>query len=280
MPDMPHVLSGLIQRIYVKKACPACGSNDAKVISYKGFHSFSICNDCALGYRYPAEGEMQMKAFYQSDYVQAGLTTDLPSDAELNSLLSTGFKGSPKDFTHAINFFKALGHDAGSTVLDFGANWGYTSYQFAAVGYKPTAYEISKPRAEFGKRLGLSIFSDLDTIIDTFDIVFTSHVLEHVPDPRDALEQQMKRTKLGGHVIGITPNGSTSRYKSNPRDYNSHWGKVHPVLLTEEFVRKIAGSRAYYIGSTTRFPSHLDWDGESQKVAEMLGPHLFFAIRC
>lgn len=280
MSKLLYIFSGAIQRLKFRKTCPCCGSEDAEVVTRKFFHSFSICRECGIGYRYPAEDETTMKNFYQKGYSQAGLTTDLPSDKELRALLKTGFKGSPKDFTHAIEFFKVLGINPGSDVLDFGANWGYTSYQFKQAGYRATSYEISQPRAEFGSKLGLKIESDLAAISKVFDVVFSSHVLEHVPDPAAALKAQMARTRPGGFVVGITPNGSRARLNTHPKEYNGHWGKVHPVLLTDEFVADIAKEHPYFIGSTIRFPSSLDWDRQGQTLADVTGAHLFFVIRC
>ena len=59
------------------------------------------------------------------------------------------------------------------------------SFQLRAVGYECVGYEISKPRAafaegQFGVRT-LSEASDLDRCVTEFDVIFASHVLEHLP---------------------------------------------------------------------------------------------------
>ena len=124
-----------------------------------------------------------------------------------------------------------------------------------------------------------TIIEEISEISRQFDIVFSSHVLEHTPNPKQAIQKQISLTKPGGYVIGITPNGSLHRLSKTPRNYNSHWGKVHPVLLTEKFIQYIAGSRPHYVASTDHFPANINWSGDCQKVADMTSAHLFFVIR-
>ena len=274
-----YACSGLTGRLK-SKICPACGSKEARSIARKVFHTFSQCSVCGLAFRYPVEDATQMLAFYQEDYEQSGLTTDLPDIAALNQLKENNFKGSSKDFSDAISFFGILGLASEARILDFGANWGYASYQFRQAGYQTDAFEVSQPRAAFGQRLGIDIKTRLEDVSGPFDACFSSHVLEHVPNPLDSLRTQMALTKTGGFVLGVTPNGSLHRLANEARGYNRNWGRVHPVLLTETFIAYVAGERPYYVGSGDRFPTALNWGMTSACIDDMRGSILYFVIAC
>jgi SAM-dependent methyltransferase len=232
-----------------------------------------------LLYRFPAETPQWMSEFYDVEYSQPGLTTGLPDDDLLNELLATGFKGSEKDFTYHSSILRALKVPANGRILDFGANWGYASWQFARAGFNVTSFDISKPRAAFGKKLGLTIHTDINEVGQGFDAVYSSHVLEHTPNPREVLLKQLSLVKPGGFVAGHTPNGSKSFRLKHYSAFHRIWGRVHPVLLSDAFVRRVAGSLPYIVTCDDRPEKLARWDGISQVKEPADEAGLFFAFR-
>jgi hypothetical protein len=220
-----------------------------------------------------------MSNFYETEYAEPGLTTDLPDDRCLNNLLNTGFKGSEKDFTIQLSILRALKVPPDGKILDFGANWGYASWQFARAGFNVTSFEISKHRAAFGKKLGLTIHTDIDKVGHGFDAVYSSHVLEHTTTPREVLLKQLSLVKPGGLVVAHTPNGSKGFRLKNRASFHRIWGQVHPVLLTDEFVEKFAGSLPCIVTSDDRPENVSTWDRTSQTKQPSCEGGLFFAIQ-
>jgi SAM-dependent methyltransferase len=220
-----------------------------------------------------------MQEFYDDDYVEPGLTTELPDDRTLDELIRTEFKGSAKDFSYHIRMMQALGVPTGATMLDYGANWGYASWQFQRAGFDVQSFEISRPRAAFGEKLGLRIATSLTDVRPPFDLIYSCHVLEHVPNPQETIESMLAMLKPGGLVVGQTPNGSPAFRDADRRHFQNIWGQVHPVLLTDGFVKRIAGSRPFLICSDDH-PDYLrTWDGQSQEHRDCSRDGLFFAIR-
>lgn len=262
-----YLASGLTNRVGGARKCPACSETAARVVDRKFFHTLNECQNCSLCYRYPVETPEQMERFYQSAYQQKGITTDLPTDAELANYKTTKFKNSGKDATRIICLLEKLGLTRGARVLDFGASWGYISWQLREAGYEVEAFEISRPRAEFARKLGLEIKTSLAEVPGLFDVVFSSHVLEHVPNPLESLRQMAERLKPGGVVVAFTPNGSPEAQKDDPRRYRSQWGFVHPVLLTAKFVHECGLFSRVICASSDEFTSNetqelcLDLDG-------------------
>ena len=192
------------------------------------------CRRCKLQFRLPKENKRDSYGFYQSEYIQ-GFTTTLPSNYELCHMVDTDFAGTEKDFTHYVDILNRL--EVGKDLLDFGCSWGYGTWQFTMAGYKADGYDISKERAEYGKRLGLQTYTRLQDIPKKYDVVFSAHVLEHVPNVFQTVRDMIDLTKPGGKVLIFTPNGSAEYRVSHPYNWHTAWGRVHPNFLDECFYK-------------------------------------------
>jgi hypothetical protein len=129
------MLSGLTGRAMQRPFCPACGNRHANIRDRKWFHTLLECQTCKLLYRFPTESPQDISDFYEFGYAEPGLTTGLPDEDQLSKLLENNFKDSEKDFTHHLSIFTVLNGPANARILDFGANWGYASWQFARAGF-------------------------------------------------------------------------------------------------------------------------------------------------
>lgn len=274
-----YLAAGLRQRWNQAARCPSCGTLSQQAIDRKYFHSLMDCAACGLRFRYPVESRDAMLAFYQDHYFEPGITTELPSPQDLQQLLLSGFRGSAKDFSYHIQILRSLGLQAGARILDFGANWGYATWQFRAAGYAAEGYEPSKPRAAYAQALGITIHTDWSAIEPGFDAVYSCHVLEHVPDPARAMRDQLALLKPGGLLIAHTPNGSEAYRRKHPAHLRKIWGKVHPTLLTDRFVAGIAGRQDYMVSSDDRPQSLQRWAEQAQLMDPCEGDGLFFVIR-
>lgn len=188
-------------------------------------------------------------AFYQEEYRQPGLTTEMPSEPGLRELMTSNFRGSQKDFSGVIEILRHLGVPPGAKVLDFGANWGYGVFQLRKAGYDAVGFEVSRKRAQFASRLGVCVRTDLEELERPFDAVYSSHVLEHVPNPTATLKLQLDLVRAGGFVIAHTPNGSDPWRRSNFATFHRHWGRVHPFLLSAEFIGRSFPDVACFVSS-------------------------------
>lgn len=246
-----YVLGGLWRSMRQNRICPSCGSGISQTVDQKGFHRLLRCGGCRLLYRWPYETQQELHDFYQRNYKQAGLTTDLPDLSTLNTLMSTRFKGSAKDFSRVINLLQTLSVKSGAKVLDFGANWGYGVWQFCQAGFDAVGYEISQSRAAYSTHLGVAVMSEWSEIKKQapYDVIFSSHVLEHTFDPAESLFRQRELLVPGGLLIAYTPNGSASFFQADPTAFHHLWGRVHPVMLDEVFVRNILKPLPIAIGA-------------------------------
>ena len=145
-------LAGSTLRYLSNKGCPSCGAHDVTIIDTKYFVTRLFkCKNCLLLFRHPKDSSEFNFKFYQKKYRQKGLTTDLPSAEELESLKANKFKGkSAALYTDIfLELFKQVKPEK-IKLVDYGCSWGYQSFQFLNSGFDCSSFEISRPRAQYG----------------------------------------------------------------------------------------------------------------------------------
>lgn len=219
--------------------CPNCRSQSRVVIDRKYFiTSLRRCPTCQLLHRIPRDSDGRGKAFYQVAYRQ-GFTTDMPNSRTLRLLLAKKFRGGPRDYRAYLELLASLGLKKMDSILEYGCSWGYGAWQLQDAGYKVEAFEISKLRCRYAReQLGIRAFDDPESVKGNYSAVFSAHVLEHVDELEVALARQWGWLKPGGLLVGVTPNGSKVFQQTHPKNYHNLWGKVHPQLLDEVYLRK------------------------------------------
>lgn len=231
-------------------SCPSCGFSDSAVVDRKYLvTALRRCKNCQLLFRAPTTTSAENASFYQKAYTQ-GFTTDIPSDEQLKTFLSKGFLGTERDYSTYIDIVRRANGKNGNKVFDFGCSWGYGSWQFGQNGFEVESFEISVPRAEFAKnRLDIKVHTSLSEVSGPFDVVFSSHVLEHVPSVQDSISFGFSILKPGGLFVAVTPNGSAAYRKKAPDAWHKLWGLVHPNFLDGDFYQSSFADNPYFLAS-------------------------------
>jgi SAM-dependent methyltransferase len=241
--NMPQLsfLGRVLLNYGTDKRCPYCNSQKTQLESRKYVVlQLRRCTDCGLRFRWPKQTLEFSENYYQRTYKQ-GLTTELPDKETLDRYISSGFIGSPGDHSSTINVLKGLLPKG--RVLDYGCSWGYATYQLKQAGYDAVGFEISKPRAEKGRRaLGVEIVDTLQKLdampSASFDGVYASHVLEHLPSLKEVFAFFARVLKPNGVAMVMVPNcGGTLARELGPR-----WGPMlnekHTLSLDADFFQK------------------------------------------
>ena len=249
--------------------CPSCGNPKNKVLERKFFiTTLRRCQNCYLMYRAPTLNEKESNKFYQKSYSQ-GFTSDFPSDEKLNELLKTNFETTDRSYKKYLDILGNLYDEKNLNLFDFGCSWGYGSYQLKKRGYDVKAFEVSNIRANFAKtKLNINVIDDLNTLEkDQFDIFFSAHVLEHLPNINKIISLALKILKRGGFFVAITPNGSMI-HKKNNKNWNKLWGHVHPNFLDEIFYENLFKDFEYYISSSPYHQNLIESNSNIKKIFE------------
>jgi len=233
MPRLEFLFQSMIKE---QKTCPHCKSLQCTTIARK-YRPIKIkkCSGCHLHFTSPVYKTYFSDNFYDRFYHAQGSTTRLPSDEELKEMKSNLFEGSDKYFGDRIEAIKTVCKK--HNLLEIGPSWGYFLYQLQNRGFKATGVEIADTRRQFGiDNLDLSMvasFAELGQ--ETFDVIYTSHVLEHFTDLSDIFLQINTHSKIGTILIIEVPNFD---YEQFGHTVLKTIGAIHPVGFHSEFFKR------------------------------------------
>lgn len=262
------------------RRCPSCGTPTSSVVDRKWLiTSLRRCAACRLLFRVPTFSPGDNARFYQERF-SSGSTTELPGDVVLRELLDSGFRNHPKNYGAYLRVLEALGAKPGGRLLDFGCSWGYGSWQLRAAGFRVEAYDISAPRAAYARdKLKIPVLPEPVFLPGSYDIFFSSHVIEHVPSVSGMISAGLRALRPGGLFIAFTPNPSLDRPRSDGADFHRMWGYVHPQLLGREFIEALPFPSLLALSSPYDLDCLRDWDGRRRVIRVLDGPEILLAIR-
>jgi SAM-dependent methyltransferase len=118
-------------------------------------------------------------------------------------------------------------------ILEFGCGGGYMLYALSA--RSKVGVDINPAARAQAARLGITTYGTLDEIKDrSFSKIITSHALEHVPNPYEALVQLKSFLKPDGKLLWLSPMDDW-RLKHNkrwrPNDADMHLYAWTPMLI-------------------------------------------------
>jgi SAM-dependent methyltransferase len=129
------------------------------------------------------------------------------------------------------------------SVLDIGCGNGGNLAALAAAGWSVSGHDLDPiAAANASKLLGVDVktgpLSELH-FDETFDVVMTSHVIEHVEDLRELMGTTMRLVRPGGRVLHYTPNGSCLQHQMLGRKWRGLEPPRHLVILGPESARRL-----------------------------------------
>jgi hypothetical protein len=271
-------LTWSIMNLGSSKNCPSCDSHHIQLIQRKYlFTSLRECSNCKLRFRIPLEKFRNSSKFYQENYNEPDGITTYIQDKELNGDLDFGYK--LLTFENQIIFYLLNKKPTELSILDFGSSWGYQSYQFKKIGYLTSSFEISLPRLNYGNnRLGLNITNNIEKV-PIVDIFYSSHVIEHLENPKLIFDIAVTKTHKNGLVYLKCPNGSEEFKLQHPLIYKQMWGMVHPNFISKEWLEFVLNDleKIFFVSSSedNLLMSEIkQWDRTSTFIGPLDSPNL------
>ncbi len=262
-----------IRNLDQKKICPNCNGERLSRIDQKYFVTQLLkCESCCLSFRYPTDEKSFLNDFYQDSYhaeysEETQSITELPTDAELKEMIIKNF---PNKRDHSP-FIKALLKSNNGKILDYGCSWGYSVFHLKTAGFDAEGFEISRPRATYGKKLNVNIHYLQENVPNGFDLIMSNHAIEHLPVISDFIKFCSSKLNKDGIFMAFCPNGSPEYRKREPDVFHVNWGFLHPNYLDVEFAMTAFKQNPYLILTgdwnydTTTLSS---WDSNSQTVGD------------
>lgn len=91
----------------------------------------------------------------------------------------------------------------GRTALDLGARNGHQTDWLRQQGYEVTSVDVEPL---FDECLGIDANQPLPFETDSFDLIWSSEVIEHLENPQNSLAELKRITRPGGDIVLTTPN--------------------------------------------------------------------------
>jgi 2-polyprenyl-3-methyl-5-hydroxy-6-metoxy-1,4-benzoquinol methylase len=215
-----------------------------KLFGAPGKWTLRRCGGCRSIWINPAIVEEELHKAYANYYTHLGIAADADTDVVKRNVLRTMYDrfirqnfwalrygyGEPdvsmwskflglliylvpyKSFyldTHVM-FLHAVKH---GRILDVGCGNGERLELLKNLGWTVKGIDFDRQSVEKAKRRGLDVdCGDLKSMnypADSFDAVIMSHVIEHVPQPRELLAECARLLKLGGRLVMLTPNAES-----------------------------------------------------------------------
>ena len=239
--------------------CPNCRSRDSRTIHPKRkLNAVYQCQTCLVLFRSVGLQNSKVADFYYSSiYDGQGIAT-LPAVMKREEVIELARRES-KDRSSLLDTLIDIWGNVGSVGV-FGATWGYEMMTFEKLGLPVWGVELGDLRREFGRRhYGLDIAKCVDSVprIHESSLIFSSHVLEHIPELETALQGITSRPEIV-YQIHITPRvdpigGSTVR---------NSVGREHPIGVTHDFWTRWAQRNDWTVQQFFHEPSGEDGANE------------------
>ncbi len=208
----------------IETFCNFCKSKDNfQVIRSEEFR-YVKCRKCGLVYQNPQPDFNHLKSkVYVDKYFQYELRneTNFVNLMELN-LRDLGFH----------DLFN-LNRIEGKKFLDIGSATGLLLSKMRNKGWDVEGVELTKRSASYAiskykVKVHNKTLEKVGYKSGTFDAVHMSHVIEHVPDPKETLNEIYRILKKGGYFVIVTPNIDSFQ----ARIFNAKWRSAHKDHLT------------------------------------------------
>ncbi len=220
--------------------CKVCGSKNytTQVKLVPGSEYFR-CGDCQLVYQYPLPVTPVLEDLY-------GGKDDKYFKDESRGV--DYVKGEPWLRATASFYIDLLSgyYDndlAVANVLDFGCATGVMLDEFKKRGSDVTGIELSKWSCKYAReKFGLTVYNenifDLDLPESSFDIITTSHVIEHVTDPVAVIKRLGQLLKPGGLMFIAVPNVDSLGRSIFGKHWHYYLPDEHLYLFNERSINR------------------------------------------
>lgn len=245
-----------------KIRCPLCqdlaihemSSNDL-MFNKKKIYDYFLCRSCDLTFINPLPTLSEIKQFYPDSYmvfksakikklsyiekVKLQYKNGYPNLVE-NNLLSQFVSLFQTNWSERIDYIK------NGTFLDIGCGNGSRLLKMKRLGWDVTGVELNLKGYQECKKNNLNVFNDtlenLKFKKNSFDVIYISHVIEHVANPNEILRIVKNILKPNGQLLIKTPNRNSLGRKIFKKYWYHNDIPRHLFLFSKKSLIKLLNS--------------------------------------
>jgi 2-polyprenyl-3-methyl-5-hydroxy-6-metoxy-1,4-benzoquinol methylase len=259
----------------VETSCNNCGSFSSSLVTTGSEHeydnttddTFNVvrCRNCGLVYLNPRPDVCELSTIYPPNYYAYSLEEAYDESQRKNFYYKMRYSMILKGLEGVMSFLPPDRKEV--KVLDIGCADGHVLNWFREVksrkvetfGVDMSAQAVEKARSK-GHTAYAGRFEDVDLPPNTFDLIWASHVIEHVPDPKAFASKAFELLKPGGIFWFWTPNIASL----DARIFRKrHWGAYHfPrhwVFYDPDSVKQLSKATGFELAHLEFQPNAIFW---------------------
>jgi SAM-dependent methyltransferase len=175
-----------------------------------------ICSKCGLVRSKFILDNNSLSDFYETDYKNVYYDSQKPDEAFFNSQSKRG-----KTYFDLIE--KCIGVNEIINVFDYGCGLGGTLMPFKNIGKAVSGCDYGMDYIEFGNQKGLNLYhgelNKSQTPNNSQDLVIVSHVMEHLTNPIESMQNIIDLITPGKYLLVEVP----GLYAENPYNFYPVW---------------------------------------------------------
>ena len=224
--------------------CNLCGSPLRRPYWDCGEYIFSRCNNCSLIYQYPQPVQTDLSLRYNDDYFEYEINNE---EAFFGLMIKTL---DDIRFSERSSFLL----NPGAEFFDVGCATGLLLAHMETFGWKSRGVELCPSSAEYGKNIRkLDIFNgtleEAGYSDNQFSVIHSSHLIEHLTDPSEYINEVFRILKPGGFLITTTPNATSLQAGLFGKNWRSAIGD-HMYLFSLRTLTRLIKAQKFNIIQT------------------------------
>lgn len=230
--------------------------------------AFFHCSACDVNFQHPGLSSDEEKKFYAAEF---------ESFMASRSGIEGGWDNAEKHVlanedtrVRRMQYLEPHLKQRGARILEVGCSSGFMLYPLSDLGHQCVGIEPSGVFQKYVQSRNLQVFDSTENLIQAqpntrFDIVMHFFVLEHIREPKQFLESQLKLLNPGGVIIFEIPNSADPLYSvyDIPAFERFYWSMAHPWYFGEKSLAYLLNQldRPYEILRDQRYDlsNHMVW---------------------
>ncbi len=195
--------------------CDLCGKNDYEQIAEKEGFFYVKCNICNFVYSNPRPEDIMER-------------NDAYFEVEKQKYINKAYS-KKKQHRYGKVLRSFAGHKKTRKIIEIGSNVGGFLYRAKKMGWDPVGIEPAAECSNYAEQEhGLNsltcILEDAGLDADSFDVIYSNAVFEHLPSPSSVLQEATRILRPGGIIYTKTVN-----YESYTREIlGNDWRLLAP----------------------------------------------------
>lgn len=241
--------------LIIRDVCPACNKKKFRLLFSIPYNSEKMINFLDKYYN-GRIGKNKLKGFYyrliQCKFCNLIFQEQIPDESFSEELYENIIDKEDSLFkkeNFEKKYYKKLIYEMGLlkgifkerlkhiSILEFGAGWGFWSNHLKDNHLNVSAFEVSESRIKNLKKNSINVITNIETINQKFDFIYSEETFEHISKPKETLIKLSKILNKDGFILLRFPSSFLFKFKLS-KNYKPKKDCAHPLEHINSFSKK------------------------------------------